>query len=115
MSVEHVYEITPVDPLCPNTQNPKACDCVVGVWHANEWTQQTLKDVHGDFLIGVLGLVDDTERIIELAADDGGGRGSAGQLLASRLQTEGAEERPPALAPRVRARMREVKAGRLVA
>ena len=76
--------------------------------------QQTLKDVHGDFLIGVPGLVDDTERVIELDADDGRGRASAGQLLASRLQPADAGA-PAGLAPRVKARMREVKVGRLVA
>ena len=77
-------------------------------------TRQTLKDVHGDFLIGVPGLVDDTERIIELEEDDGRGRASAGQLLAARLVPEGADAGKD-LAPRVKSRMREVKAGRLVA
>merc|ERR1711938_186674 len=77
-------------------------------------TQQVLKDVHGDFLIGVPGLVDDTERVIELEADDGRGRASAGQLLAARLQPADAGA-PAGLAPRVKARMRDVKVGRLVA
>ncbi|CAK0840013.1 unnamed protein product, partial [Prorocentrum cordatum] len=77
-------------------------------------TQQVLKDVHGDFLVGVPGLVDDTERIVKLEEDDGRGRASAGQLLAARLAPGGGEA-AEALAPRVKARMREVKVGRLVA
>ena len=77
-------------------------------------TKQTLKDVHGDFMIGVPGLVDDTERVIQLEADDGGCRASAGQLLAARLVPQGAGA-AEGLAPRVKARMREVAVGRLVA
>ncbi|CAK0811447.1 unnamed protein product, partial [Prorocentrum cordatum] len=77
-------------------------------------TRQVLKDIHGDFLIGVPGLVDDTERIVKLEEDDGRGRASAGQLLAARLAPGGGEA-AEALAPRVKARMREVKVGRLVA
>ena len=77
-------------------------------------TRQTLKDVHGDFLVGVPGLVDDTERALELEADDGRGRASAGQLFAARLVPGGAEA-SAALAPRVKTRMKEVKPGRLVA
>ncbi|CAK0835569.1 unnamed protein product [Prorocentrum cordatum] len=77
-------------------------------------TQQVLKDIHGDFLVGVPGLVDDTERIVKLEEDDGRGRASAGQLLAARLAPGGGEA-AEALAPRVKARMREVKVGRLVA
>ncbi|CAK0865466.1 unnamed protein product, partial [Prorocentrum cordatum] len=77
-------------------------------------TRQVLKDIHGDFLIGVPGLVDDTERIVKLEEDDGRGRASAGQLLAARLAPGGGEV-AEAQAPRLRARMREVKVGRLVA
>ena len=77
-------------------------------------TKQTLKDVHGDFMIGVPGLVDDIERVIQLEADDGSCRASAGQLLAARLVPQGAGA-AEGLAPRVKARMREVQVGRLVA
>ena len=77
-------------------------------------TKQVFKDVHGDFLIGVPGLVDDTEREIHLEGDDGRGRASAGQLFAARL-LPGAADPAAAQAPGAKTRMKEVKVGRLVA
>ena len=77
-------------------------------------TKQVLKDIHGEFLIGVPGMVDDTERLLHVEKDDGQGHASAGQLMAARARAP-AEDPAAALPPRVRQRMRDTAVGRMVA
>ena len=77
-------------------------------------TKQVLKDIHGEFLLGVPGIVDDTERLLHVEKDDGQSRASAGQLVAARARAP-AENPAAALPPRGRQRMRDSAGGRRVA